>query len=61
MSNGYPGWLSVFDANGYRWIFDETEGRIFVEGDDAPEDQRGYACESLEEGIRTLNEHGCMD
>ncbi len=44
--------IIVRDDLGYAWYF--ADGRITCVGDDTP--NGGYACESLEAGVRILNE-----
>ena len=47
--------LFVLDDLGYAWFF--KDGRIQLE-ESADIPDNGYDCESLEDGIRLLNEYG---
>jgi len=44
------------DIDGYLWVFDAREKRIFVEGGETERSQRGYPCRSFQEAKRMLEE-----
>jgi hypothetical protein len=54
--------FKFFDANGYEWVYNSTQGRIYLKDaeKEMPKGENGYPAHSLEDAVNMLIEDGYM-